>query len=404
LSDLNLNRVKAGQPRILSVVNAGNSIAWEFYLLKGKDVLVISDQLMSGGGADSGFDLRTMQWLRENISRDSEVRHRFVVLMPDQQEDLQWILANRACFPYRTFLGGRFNGSPEVRSDLVSLDESTPLADRFASEILYRQWLDSLDPTLEKRFILVKNVWGWHKARWNSDTWEKIQTEGEYEEQLKSPDCLGLIHRHWKDIEMAPKPPMHYEAYVGFDSLDGLVEAKLDATVKYALFESALIRVLIVDERIDAKADEAVSDPQARGWTVRSRYQRKGIEIHGKEYSERSIQDKSLLMGWATEHGRNAYHFVCIHRGILDKLETVWGQKIGEVCAELRQTTPNLLIHSGRAGIIPHVSNVRFVPLSNVEAWMHSARGKWEVVEELCLVRKTWYDKFAQSTAHPRGA
>ena len=159
------------------------------------------------------------------------------------------------------------------------------------------------------------------------------------------------------------------------------------------LFEAALVKVLIVDEREDAVSERRVADDDlaktGMNFTVNGRFAMKGIKIRGAEYGGQAIPDKKMLMNWVTEHGSHYYHFICVHRGILDKLERIHGQSIADVCAELRKVTSNLIIHSGRVGATGLPERLKFVPLSNVSAWIDAGRAKMEIVDELCLVRRT---------------
>jgi hypothetical protein len=111
--------------------------------------------------------------------------------------------------------------------------------------------------------------------------------------------------------------------------------------------------------------------------------------LRGKEYSGDAIPDKAQLIEWVKERGENYYHIVCIHRGILDKLKQLHKQSPQEVCDALRKSAKSVIVHSGRVGRSNLPNGVKSIPLSNVVAWINGGLGKREIVDELCLIRRT---------------
>jgi hypothetical protein len=392
----NLNRTQVGEPPILAVTTVGNSLAWEFYLLKAKEVIVAGERIELAADLQGQVNLCSMEWFKENIRRASAIRHRFVLLVPDVPEDLAWITHHQANFPFRTFIGGRLCKNPTIGApQFACLGDGALDSGRLDAGDLYEHWLRALDPHLENRYILIKNSRGEWKLRWKSEVPERVEDLDEVHKCFSDKDCLGFIDRHWKHYEeWLPDHAFHYEVDDGTNMLRPLLQTwpPLRSTT-HALFEAALIKVLLIDEREDAVSERQVSDEDlsetGKQCTIKRRFSMKGITIHGSEYSGEAIPDKTKLVDWATEHGPHYYHFICIHRGILDKLDKVHGQRTANVCAELRKVTPNLIVHSGRVGATGLPEALKFVPLSNVTAWVDGGRGKMEIVDELCLIRRT---------------
>ena len=60
----NLNRTKDGEPPILSVTTEGTSLAWEFYVLKAREVLVAGTGIELAPELQDEVNIQSMEWLK----------------------------------------------------------------------------------------------------------------------------------------------------------------------------------------------------------------------------------------------------------------------------------------------------------------------------------------------------
>src|ERR1700722_17192816 len=255
----NLNRTKDGEPPILSVTTEGTSLAWEFYVLKAREVLVAGTGIELAPELQDEVNIQSMEWLKNNIHSASAVRHRFVVLVPETPEDLEWINSHQANFPFRTFIGGSLCRNPIPGApQFACLGEATLKSGRLGAGDLYEHWLRALDANLDGRYIVVKNSQGEWKLPWNSQhSHERLLLEADVRACLTDQACLGFVDRHWHFFrDRSPDSALHYEIDDGSNTLRPLLQNwPPPRCTTQTLFEAALVKVLIVDEREDAVSE-----------------------------------------------------------------------------------------------------------------------------------------------------
>jgi hypothetical protein len=252
--------------------------------------------------------------------------------------------------------------------------------------------VESLDPNLGDRFVLIHELTGNFRLDWRSQSCTCVKTPERFTELMSDPNCLGLFEHHAMFGCKASKLPAHYESFTGTDTLlttarDAMRLNPRDFT---AMFEAALIRMLIVDERLDRSA-EAGRAPELRlsGWSLKRLFEAKGISIAGREFSGTHLPEAHQLLDLVRNPDGAAFHFLCVHRGVLDKLKRPDDpDAIERILDELTHIVPNVIVHSGRAGTIEFHASVRQMPLSNVADWLHANRNKSEIVDVLSQLRR----------------
>ena len=371
---------------ILTVLAEDRRLVWEFYLRKGKDVLLIREAFFETQRAVPGIQYENFDWLRENLGDGSSIRHSFVVVWPRTPDSMQLLNRNRGRLPYRTFL---------VETGTVMAHSFSPLDDKRLvlssdlPEVLYKAWVESLDPHLAGRYLLITGEGYTRILEWDAKADKKMKTisADAIGKCAADPACLGIFSRHWpkKGDDLFELGEGKHREVFGNSSLHSIFKKEvIEGVDKYALFESILVRVLIIDERLDQSVGDVVN--VSHGVTVRDRLEMKGIRIFGEDFGGSDVPDLETLIE-KTKQNRD-YQFVCIHRGILDKLERTHKTQPEAVCEALSQYSKNVLIHSGRIGRTNMPDGVRTIPLSNVIEWKGAAVSKMDVVNELCSFRR----------------
>jgi len=202
---------------------------------------------------------------------------------------------------------------------------------------------------------------------------------------------------------------MHYESYDYGDALFRFTSAatnqirrqipnqQLDSPgLAFTFLEAGLIKVLIVDERIDPTSEEMTYAPQVKLWE-RSRkdlFKLKGVDIRGAEYAENVIPGPEVLTSWVADKG---YDFLVLHKGIVDKLIKLENRDdkatpkdlMAKLFQGLNKHVRHIIIHSGRMSASELPPGVKFMALSNVDSWIKNNSPKMQIVEDLCLLRRT---------------
>jgi hypothetical protein len=380
---LSTNPVALENKPILTVLAEDHRLVWEFYLLKGKDVLLIRESFFTHKPPIPGVQYENFSWLGINLGDGSSIRHSFVVVCPKEPGSKAMLIENRRRLPYRTFLAE--SGKVRGEHPFTPLDENLLDLTSGLPTVLYKAWVESLDTGLAGRFLLITGEGYTRILEWGAERDERINL-AELKVRAADPACLGIFSRHWpkrEDDLFELGKGKHREVF-GNSSLHSIFKKEvIEGVDKYALFESVLIRVLVIDERLDRSVDDLVN--VAHGVTVRGRLEMKGIQIYGSVYGESDVPDLETLIAETIED--SPYHFVCVHRGVLDKLEKTHGVTSEKVCDALRQYSKNVLIHSGRVGRTNVPEGVRTIPLSNVIEWKGAAVSKMDVVNEICSFR-----------------
>lgn len=386
---LSSNPVPLENKPVLQVLAEDRRLVWEFYLLKGKDVLLIREDFFQQKPPILGVQYENFSWLRIHLGDGSSIRHSFVVVWPRSLESMALLLENRRRLPYRTFAveSPRMQlEHPFTPIDEALISESLTEASNDLPSLLYKAWVESLDPHLAERFLLITGEGHPRILEWNADSDRRI-TSAQLKEFAANPACLGIFSRHWpkKEDDLFELGEWKHREVFGNSSLHTIFKKTvIEGVDKYALFESVLIRVLVIDERLDRSVEDVVNI--AHDVTVRDRLAMKGIIVYGRLFGESDIPSLEDLIAHTSETA--PYDFACIHRGILDKLERTHGVTSEAACEALGRYSKNVLIHSGRVGRTNVPDGVRTIPLSNVVDWKGAAVSKMDVVNELCSFRR----------------
>lgn len=381
-----LTRPLCGEPPILEVSSTEGRLEWKFFLLKPKDTLIIADAV-DAQGRDRNLDIHSFEWLKDNIATVGAVRHRIAGIAPGSDEDMTWLHDNSVKLPPRTIL------LKPLKSDFVPTTSMFPQAnidgDWVDCERLYRKWVEWADLSVKERFVLV-HAFGQHSLLTWKDRRSTRISRADVLRLLEDEGCIGLFDHHRAFMECVDTSRIHYEFFSASDNLAATAkQSGSDQRDFTALFEAAVTRILIVDERLDESA-EARSDFDARieGWSLKRVFAAKGVTIMGQEFSQAALPQPEQLIGPMKDCGVRPYHFACIHRGVLDKLKRSGGAgQIERILREAGAHVRFVIVHSGRVGAAAEGSSIRRMPLSNVADWINANRSKVEILDSLSHLR-----------------
>lgn len=432
-----------GEPRILDIRNVDGNIGWVFYLLKPKNILVIGNlnlevkEVLQEKLHDA-INIHDFKWLLENISLPSKVRHRFLVVCPENKDELDKLEKLRDKLPYRVIVCLPKDLELDTSSEFASI-----LADDFeltdlSLDKMYQLWVNwLLDCPLRSKSALprmpvtgnprlpeiVIQDDGFDALVLDEETgrfhWKVIS-----DVNYKTDREVILFDRHGECVQnpsspstcQAPRPRLewnedgkrfritHYEPYMHGDTVCQYIDSVIEnvghadnpvesSALGFGLLEAGITRILIVDERLDpASAEQLSYHPESRNWecSYQELFKKKGIEIRGREYALDKIPGTELLVEWVKDKN---FDFLVLHKGIVDKLIRLdrslsQEDEMQKLFALLREHVKHIVIHSGRmaAGELPE--GVKFMSLSNVDTWLKGNKAKVQIVEDLYMLRR----------------
>lgn len=405
-------------PPILKVKSYKERLAWIFYLLKPKEILIISDtyrqQEVPLGQKDR---INIWSWKKfKQRQKSSFLRHNFIILCLDNYDYSSKIEQELDNLPYRVFI---YNPTKEIEISATVKIHCAKFNEidlsQLSTPILYEKWIEFIASRTNRLIPRIASISG------NKYITDECYNEGKFIRPLQENHFnwndwsnVALFDRHGKllkDVQEKLKNKIiHYEPYQGGWTVENRAnfvdEPLIYFELKYSLQEAALVRILVIDERIDGSLDQIKEDFETTGsLTWRELWEFKGVDVIGQEYKGKGTEnpDEERILDCiiqAKESGRS-YDFVLIHQGILDKLyeRERLTEKKGTftelLIGKFREKGDvwNVLIHSGRGGIPSLPKDVKFIHLSSVEGWFGSNLSKAEIVEELMSVRNEEYEQ-----------
>jgi hypothetical protein len=378
---------------ILNFQNIEGNLQCSFFLLKPKEILILTDNLERWGrerriknllkkGID--FVILSGEGNKENMmSLDDleerykmfKLRHRFILL--DCENDIlkdldQTFLPLRKIERVREFWK-KFG--PEKFIECVYLDWLKKLSNENFSGLLLPDLVIHL-PGKEKEI----------NSRWGNDVrlYEKWDSE---QRNFKNPSCIYFTHFEDKvkefckdkelDLTMKCKNVIHVESITGANSSRRKIEDPRNAALmRLELMEAGLTKILIIDERIfnmQRRKNNSGAFLRAKGIEVWDFNEDNGLFyslISNEKYEEVNINGYIIKLPLISKN----LDFVVIHQGIIDKL--LKAAKLSKEYKNIKMTleifnnkTKFKAIHSGRGKTEDIPEDWRFLTYSELESW-----------------------------------
>lgn len=406
-------------PPILRVNDTGK-LTWIFFLLKPKEALVIKDSVNQNVLHEKNrqkVEVRDWNWLQEAINRSStHLRAQFVVLYPNTRENVKILKEILPYLSYHVIICSQscinnpleeLNGKHCI-TDNLSLDKENLLLE------LRRKWVNFLRERKELGYKLKVNFYredctqDWRNWLVSEDSNLSMENGDDgfrvvIDRHANNRDkYFPLLNGNEGGSRMLKQNVIHYEPHDGGFSVER-IETALEwgnneqrEELIFGVVEAATIRLLVIDERLDEDVDKM---PKEFNSIIKFRdlLSAKGITIKGREYAgESTVPDKDSLIEWTkSDFGRSnkPYDFVLLHQGIIDKVHKHHGGKEKKVAFTEKlikkikeQGVWDVIVHSGR-GPQELPEQVKFLGLSNVEAWIMRHASKCDIIQELMALR-----------------
>jgi hypothetical protein len=388
---------KTAVPPILRVSDCSGKLGWKLYILKPKDILLVSDtHKQDSVPTGERVNIWTWEMLRQRLT-SSLLRHKFVILCPKDESQLAQIHNILDYLPYRVLV--YYNS--KIPENMKGLEEHCGILDglditELGVTTLYKKWINWIAKRRCKKIPKVVSIAG---GKGYPDTWKG---------DLNGSEPIALFDRHGNYANRIGKGKnvIHYEPYEGGWAVERIIAdfERGHSELEPILQEAALIRVLVIDERIDISIDQTKERFASKAeFTLRELWKQKGVDIMGRQYKGRSseIPDEQPILDCvkcAKESG-HPYDFVLLHQGIVDKLYEKSKEQgytkdklsyLEELINSIKHegSVWHVILHSGRGGVTELPKGTKFIHLSSVEAWFGLNLSKADVVDGLMSLRR----------------
>ena len=382
-------------PLITPIEKEEKRVGLVFYLQKAKDLLLIDNKPKLNNKEELlrfGIRIEGSSWLKENID---EAGYNFVIINDEgldekEQKELRELSSK---LPYRTFYTSPgFEKMDKVYKKLKKIVKNKDDSNSIIN-LLYEEWLKKISGG-EIKEILSKILFVHENA--SSEIQNKLKNLNIKIECNTTPRAElanqkneeKIIFEHHGYSRRLPRKACYYEAYGSGSAIDeglkGLGGEELKKFI-YKLIESALINILILDERLFDKF---------RGESREQKYlEAQGVTIGGDKENN---YDVVLNNGGLSIGNNKNYKFISIHKGIIDKLKEELKassdlEAMKEFVGKIRKTKrfEYIIIHSDRGEPEKLPEGVKYLDYSNLEDLVASGEeaSKFELTEAiLCLI------------------
>jgi hypothetical protein len=408
--------------KLLNIEDDDGNLSWVFHLPLAQDLLVVED------GVDGPLErpdgavvaVQDFAWLEEALHKPASMRHRMVIVRPRSKADLDWLAERSAALPLGTYLAlDEFASVPEALRRFVPLRHVPMPLHAVSSPFLHTARLQHLEdlpqgasPHLPTIIVQDGNF---YQFDFLPDAGEVVRREHEISTRadgnafmraaLSAGKPVIFLDAHGAYSFHAPKS-LHYEVHdngttarmLAHDLVRMRPEDPRLLETCLGLAVAAMTNILIVDERLDERADKQRHKGGAGSLKELCAY--KGIAIRGGEYAAKEIS-KDKLLSWVRDpellwsefemqspSTQKKFDILFLHRGITDKLESTCGEELHALCDELAQHVRFIVLHSGRMDVANIPDTCRFLPLSNVTEWVTNQQDKLGIVRELLQLRR----------------
>jgi len=351
------------------------NISYEFFMLRPLDLLIISTKKIENLQSE-GVDVKTI----EELEKSKELsRYNFIVVISDNDKEvINWLKNNLLILPYRVFVVCDKELDDELKNRVIKITkkEFDGFSKSFNITWLYERlvkWLYG-----EKHLPKIKIICNQYAQPFTQiqANWKELIFIGN---KITSEDEIVFDHDR-KEEEHSQYPKIYYEPFSTakgtLGKKIGLLFDKKDSQVLFELFEVALTKILIADERLYKIAEKSIKLFN-KNWNIWDFCSKMGIEIINvsKEndgvYVYKHNKNKSLkeeVKSFFKNLYENEFTFFLIHQTLIDK--EIGEKNFLELKKHFLKKVKDIIIHSGR-GHIKVTKGFKFVEFSNIERWIN---------------------------------
>jgi len=347
---------------------------WELYLSKPKDVLLVGSALMDYENKNGGVyflpDLATF----EATIKENKLTHSMVVLDGGNTELLAWSKKNLLRLPQRLFIYDGKNGNGDRYISINAEDLKSGIIEGLYKALISK-WFGN--KTLPKIVINIGNGKG-EKPLVKGDLFEFVRTH---------PESARIYFTHESD-GLATLPE-NLEFAAGFSTASAvdsfytlLRAAETDQSIQYKICEFALLKVLVVDERLFRDSLTPMELPKAGSKPLWEHWRRMGVEFATFEKAEEiKIHNQGGFIESKAfgDYTPVKFDFLSIHQALIgDVIKDKWDS----VLPALGKIARNIIIHSAR-GDVKVLGGHKFIDYSNLRNVLIDRPDKQALAERL---------------------
>lgn len=359
----------AAIPPILELKEENCKWFWELYLLKPQTALLVGQGFEEDTEKGIYVD-KTLEAFEERL-KANKLAHTFVVIDGEDRSLKDWLksTSNLLKLPQRLFVAT--DGDAKClkyvcvkRSDIPQKADYATLAEKLYEKLIY--WLNNDKMPGKIKLFCDDNITN------SLDKYFLCKPEAEITPNVANTDIV-FAHGGMRELDCR-----YFEAFTrgGRDPVWAkLIAAPKNNHIALGMYEAALLRVLIVDERIyKTLADRANSEPYQK-------WKKMGVEFATID-GEGSVVCGSGVFSRPTPvkqyvHDKK-FHFISIHQTLKEFIEVK--SKGAMEC--FQNIAGNLIIHSARGDIgIP--TDYKFIDYSNLRAMLIDRPDKHALADRL---------------------
>ncbi len=402
---LDVNR----KPTLLKAVDVNGNLGYRFYLAQPRSILIIDDnghldnsQIHSSNLEKYGSTIQKVRYFKQLLN--SNIQHFFVILVEPDEKLLELVAANRTALPVRILTTRELPDLPFPHLPLGQLKEMLELSledgERFNRDI-WQFWIRDQEPDVHLAMRFEK---GTDIRSWQLNGLATAHHKVDFIHELDPFKKYVVYDRHG-EIRSQLGPQLNhkiecghilYHEQVNFDTPLRLSIENISSNHKAPrdfachLIESALSKIVVLDERIQEAADNYVD--RKNPLPIRTLLKAQNIFIPERDEVDLDLPhlDGKILRSWLKKELPDTSMLV-VHLGIMERFYQNDVKGMEETVNYYQKTYPNInfIIISGRG--MPNevrLLNTRFIQYSQVVRYLFEERSKFHLTKVLFASRR----------------
>lgn len=330
-------------PHLLKADRKNGNLSYTFHLRKPKEILVLSnkplDKSMLEKLKNKGIFVETEDSFKDSFSKimRKKLTHKLFIIdfseMANNKDILERIANNRWCFPFRIFaVTNDIPGNQEIVS-LNKTDVDLLLSNpEEGLKVIWKEWIEHyFDDRKDKKVLVIKSG---IMDSIKSFLKEKIPPLEIVEEKNDCNRSGNIVLTH--DIDIDESLNLYKDSYYlgGFSGweensllLGEIIKEDGDIKLFYKLFESLLIRIAVIDERIWMASSKKITPLKYREETsVKEVWSKRQVYLLDHNTFINNFEEKFLK-----ELEDIKPDILVIHQGVIDKWIDGYSEKFRDL-------------------------------------------------------------------------